>query len=180
MFQSILILIGLLVLAYILIKFTSKIIFKIIAFALLLPIVGILMYLFNVGPFAYNYFAKDSLSTKFCNETSMELLEKKACNCIVKPYLYILENKFNTEELQEIEKNNYQSAYIFLKVWPSLEKEIESCCENKIERDSVVSYFFKSVTPLNLSKNDLENWLENKKDKLINEKETLEKIEQRM
>jgi hypothetical protein len=180
MFQSILILILLVALAYILIKFTSKLIFKLIAFALLLPIVGILLYLFNVGPFAHNYFAKDSLTIKFCNENTMELLEVKACNCIVKPYGSILENKFSAAELQEIEKNNYQSAYIFLKVWPILEKELESCCENNIEKDSVISYFFKSVTPLNLSKNELENWIVNKKDKLINEKETLDRIQQRI
>lgn len=180
MLQSIFILILLLVIAFVLIKFTSKIIFKIIAFALLIPIVGILMYLFNLGPFAYNYFAKDSLSNKFCEGENMELLKNKTCNCIVKPYQNILENKFKSEELLEIEKNNYQSAYIFLKVWPLLEKELESCCENKSERDSVVSYFFKSVTPLNLSKNDFENWFINKKDMLLNEKEALERIQERI
>lgn len=180
MLQSIFILLLLVIIAFVLIKFTSKIIFKIVAFALLIPIVGILMYLFNLGPFAHNYFAKDALSIKFCEDKNMELLENKTCDCIVKPYQKILEEKFNTEELQEIEKNNYQSAYIFLKVWPLLEKELESCCENKNERDSVVSYFFKSVTPLNLSKNDFENWLLYKKDKFLNEKEALEKIQERI
>jgi hypothetical protein len=127
-----------------LVKYAAKLVFKILGFIFFIIALFITLYMLNIGPWSDNILSRKSLEKKFCNSNA----DAQLCDCVVQPYVQILETKFLEDELREIENSNYESAYIYTKLYGELKSYVALCVGNADSAESLLNTFQNELIPV--------------------------------
>jgi len=96
------------------------------------------------------------------------------CACIVKPYTKLLEEKFDKEELVELEKKNYESAYVFSKLSSQVAIQTTLCTGSEDSSKKLMEKFVKEISPFGYSTAKTAEWFKSTTE-LLEEKQDRKK-----
>ncbi|MCB9262902.1 MAG: hypothetical protein H6607_11060 [Flavobacteriales bacterium] len=114
-------------LAFIIIKFATRLAMKVLGVAILLLVGVYAMYHFGVGPFKQNPIAIEVLEEKYCSNSE----EKIKCDCIVTPIKKDLMSRFTRAELEEMEDDRLSMGYAFKKSFDASKPQIMDCLKKQ-------------------------------------------------
>lgn len=103
------------------------------------------------------------------------------CECVVKPYTKLIEDKFEKDELKEIESKNYESAYVFSKLSTQLAVQTTLCTGSEDSTKKLMNKFVKEISPIGYTTAKTAEWFQTKTteidDKQLRKKELDEKLD---
>lgn len=163
--------------ALILLRFSGKILSKLIGLVLFALVAFTMAYFLGIGPFKPTFTDIYAMEEKFCEG---EQKNDTICDCIVKPMVATYNEKFTPEELEALKNDKPESAYVFAKVIQSIKDDSDACLEER-ENKNAWSLFYKEVLPFDLGLDHLNHLkekfgsiLEDKKDRKENIDEKFE------
>ena len=113
---------------YLVMRFSGKLISKVIGLLAFLAIAFIAAYMLGFGPFKANFTNITYINEKFCEG---EDKDQEICDCIVKPLTEKYKEKFTAEELKSLDENKLESAYVLEKAISSIKEKSNACLEEK-------------------------------------------------
>ena len=153
---------------YLVMRFSGKIITKLIGLVVFLLVAFVAAYMLGFGPFKPNFTNIDAIETKFCEG---ENKDQDICDCIVKPLKVKYYEKFTAEELAELNEDKFESAYVLQKAISSIKDEADECLESK-GKENTWNVFISELIPEGLGIDQLKGLkdkfgeiLEGKKDR---------------
>lgn len=153
---------------YIVMRFSGKIMSKLIGLALFLVVAFAAAYLLGFGPFKPNFTNIHKMEEKFCEG---ENKDQDICDCIVMPLKAKYMDKFTTEELTALNKDKIESIYVLQKAISSIKDESNECLERK-GNEKGWNKFIQELLPANFGIDQLDELkekfgsiLEDKKDR---------------
>jgi hypothetical protein len=163
--------------AYLLMRFTKGLLFKIIGVVVMAIAVILLAYLLGLGPFKKNVLSRSYIDDTFCASEQTE--DKAVCECIVQPYRLILNRYFSEEELDEMEKSHYECTYVFVKLYDQIIADAQQCSGNQDSAQILMQRFVTTLVPLLSSVEGWEKTKNDLKDSGNRMKKWKEKLEQK-
>lgn len=164
------------IVALVLIKVAKSILFKVIGFILIIPVVLIVLYITDTGPFSNNLLSREHLKATFC-ETD---LQDALCMCVAKPYIAMIEGKFSPAELDEIESKNYETAYVFGKLYDSLKIQVGMCSGNADSAAILMQSFSTKLLPTGEKTSALAAWIMEKGNGVKNSNSRLKELDEKL
>lgn len=128
--ENIIILAVLILLAFVVIRFLTKILAKLIAFAIVAALIIYVLFYWNGGliNIGKDTFIIYDLEEKYCEEK----MDTVKCNCIIQPLKEDIESKYTAEELDEIKNDRSESLEILMNSIRENQESIKECLqENK-------------------------------------------------
>jgi hypothetical protein len=163
--------------AYLLIKFTKGLLFKILGVGIMAIAVILLAYLLGLGPFKKNVLSRSHIDDTFC--TSEQPEDKAVCECIVQPYRLLLNRHFSEDELDEMERSHYECTYVFVKIYDQIITDAQQCTGQQDSAQILMQRFVTTLVPLLSTVEGWEKTKNNLKDSGNRMKKWKEKLEQK-
>lgn len=102
------------------------------------------------------------------------------CDCIVIPYTKLIEDKFDKDELKEIESKNYESAYVFTKLSKQLSVQTALCAGSEDSAKVLMNKFIKEISPLGFSTAKAAEWFQTKTSEIENQQVRKEELDKKL
>ena len=104
-------LIAIIAAALLILKFAKRILTKLIGVVLISAVIVGYMYTSSIGPFEKNVADISQLEKKYCQSDG----DEDICDCILKPALQDMTNRFTTAEIDSLAVQKIKAAYILQK-----------------------------------------------------------------
>lgn len=134
----------LLIAGFLLLRFASTILIKILGFLFCLVAAVGMMYYFSWGPFKEYELSVEQLELRYC----VTLSDSDLCECVVQPLKRDMEQRFTFEELEKIKNNKAENAYVFKKSLASTKEEAIACLKLK-GQEAKYQTFIHDLIPVN-------------------------------
>lgn len=167
------------ILGVLLLKFATKILFKLLGFALCVLAAVVFMYVFSWGPFKKNITQIQTLEEKYCEEER----DDDICECIVAPLKLDMIQRFSNEELEAISQDKIKSFRILTKSMDATKGSSLGCLSERGAEDKYNDFLLDFAQ---LDKEDIDfirskgkeigDWIKDKADSLG---ESFEEIDER-
>lgn len=116
-----------LILAFVIIRFATKILFKILGFLLVVVAVAVVMYYLSIGPFKNDRTDIFKLEDRYCSEDG----DVDICECIIEKTMTDMNNRFTEAERLELRENRAKALYAFVRVMEANKEECTKCLEDR-------------------------------------------------
>lgn len=110
-----------------LIKFTTKLILKVLGFVVLVAVVIGAMYAKGIGPFKDTQVGLDALTEKYCGNPEEEAI----CECILQKAERDMRNRFTEDELDSLQADRIRAAYVLKRSLDATKNPAMQCLETK-------------------------------------------------
>lgn len=132
--ENIIILAVLIVLAFIIIRFLTKILAKLIAFAVVAALIIYVLFYWNGGilNLGKNEFIIYDLEQKYC----VEKYDTVKCDCIIQPLKDDIESKYTAEELEALKGKQKESLNILMNSYRENQESIHECLKENNSGDA--------------------------------------------
>ena len=157
------------ILAVILMWFATKIIMKLLGFALVIVAILGVMYYFSWGPFEHHHIKVLDLNAAYCDEEG----DEDICQCIIVPIMTDLEQRFDYNEMLELSKNEPKAFYAFMRSMEVTKPQSMDCLERRSAEEKYDEFLLELVPVKDETLKDLTEKASRWKDKLKKEYETL-------
>jgi hypothetical protein len=136
-------LIAIIAVALLMLKFAKRIFAKLIGVVLLSAVIVGYMYKSSIGPFKKNVADISQLEKKYCQPDG----DRDICDCILKPALQDITNRFTTAEIDSLTVQKIKAAYILQKSLQATKEEALICLA---EKGGTVKYkvFLQDLIPI--------------------------------
>lgn len=126
---NLIVIILMIIAAFIVLRFVVKIIAKIIAFLVILVLIGYLLFFWNGGllDLGNKDFMLNELEQKYCVEQKDEV----KCDCIVKPLINDIEDKYTAEEITQMQERKLKSLRVIVQSLKENKTEIQQCLKER-------------------------------------------------
>ena len=123
--ENILILAVLIVLAFILIRFLTKVVVKLLIFAIIVALIAYVLFYWNGGiiNLGKHEFIIYELEQKYCYEK----MDTVKCDCIILPLKEDIESKYSAEELDMATQNRQEAIDILMTSIRENQDQIRAC-----------------------------------------------------
>ena len=139
-----------LIVVFLVLKFATKFIVKLVAVLCLLVLAIAAMYYYSWGPFEKESLSLDELKQNYCGEGG----DEDICQCIVKLLEADLDMRVDEEERSSLESDKLKSLYAMQKSLSTTKPEAMECLAAKGEEDKYEE-FLKDFIPIENNKLDL-------------------------
>lgn len=129
-------------LAFIVLRFATRWIGKLIGFLVLIVLAIGAMYFSGLGPFQKTATSPYRLMDRYCSPNHPE---PAYCECIVKPVVTDLMSRFTEGELEDLRKNRWESAYAFKKSLEAQKATVDLCL-NERNKDDLLKKFLLDLS----------------------------------
>jgi hypothetical protein len=120
-------LIAIIAASLLILKFAKRIFFKLIAVILIGVVILGYMYNSSIGPFKKNVADISQLEEKYCQSDG----DEDICNCILKPALQDMTNRFTPTEIDSLKVQKIKAAYILQKSLRATKEQALICLAAK-------------------------------------------------
>ena len=122
---NVIVIIAAIIVGLIVLKFITKVIVKLVSFALVAGFVVFVLFYWNGGVLntGNSGFMLDELEQKYCHEQVSEV----KCNCIIEPISKDIRAKYSKQELAKLQQNKLKSVAIIGRTAVKHKKEIRDC-----------------------------------------------------
>ena len=165
------------VIAFLVIKFATKLLYKLLGILVLAGVVIYLMFHFGLGPFKENPVSISTLESKYCQSKP----ERNKCDCIVNILKKDLKSRWTESELEEMEGQRSTMAYLLKKSFEVRNDEITACLAKRGAEEELREFnqnfvpiendLLEEMTKL---KDDISDRARNILDSLTSKKETID------
>ena len=138
--DQIIIIIAIIIASWIVFKMITKIIFKIIIPILIVLIGGYFLYQ-SLGP--ANLI--EDITEMYCEGENIDEIK---CECFVKPIIFDLETRFNTQQLLDLKNNPLRSAEEFITSYNNKKDVINKCFKSNGESENIADSIFEDIKAL--------------------------------
>ena len=168
-----------LVIALLIIRFATRVLFKVIGWLLLVVLVVYGLYYWGLPPFENNPYSIRTWEAKYCGDPDADV----RCSCIVQPIKNDIESRFTKSELEALEDDRLDMLYTLWRSYEGLEDQIKRCLAEDQAEDQL-DVFIKDMIPINNEILDelsnLSGFIEDEADAQVNKlEERKRKIDER-
>ena len=128
------------ILIFLILRYIVSKLFKILLFLLIVAGVIFGLYFADIGPFKANI-NMDYVETKFCKD---ELASSNKCKCIVTPVMEDLRQRFPPEELEKINADKLEAAFVMIKSMDAQDAMIKECLAKENAEDELNEFMYQA------------------------------------
>jgi hypothetical protein len=158
---------------YLAMRFSKKIITKLISLVIFLVVAFTAAYLLGLGPFKPNFTDVFSIEEKYCESKDKD---QDICDCIAIPMRHVITSKFSREEIEDMKNDKVKSAYVFVKTINVIKDESQDCLESK-GREDAWKEFTADLFPFKIGLDDINLMKEKVTDKFEKRKDEKDSID---
>lgn len=143
-------LIAIIIVALLILKFAKRIFSKLIGVILISVVIVGYMYKNSIGPFQKNIADISQLQEKYCQSEG----DKDICDCILKPALLDIQNRFTEREIDSLKVEKIKAAYILQKSLRATKEQALVCLSSKGSTEKY-NVFLQDLIPVENSYLDI-------------------------
>lgn len=158
---------------YLVMRFSKKILSKLVGLVVFLAIAFGAAYILGLGPFQPNFTDVYAIEDKYCSGPEKD---QDICDCIALPMKNVITSRFSADEVADMKEDKVKSAYVFAKTLSLIKDKSQECLKSK-KREDAWKDFASDILPFKIGISEfssLKESITNKFEKRKSEKDSID------